>query len=356
MKSGNKNGINFQVVTTDYDNASIKKELKVMIETQGDAFAEKLNKASSDFISSYRDKIVYDNADLEADIIVIDDQLSCILQYFKTITKFSETDNFPIKSVIGCTKSNAAHIVLDKVNSNLLRKHSVNSKLFAPKLVIMDFELKEQDVLNNVSTDSFILKGLVNKVLGNWDIFNTDVVAVSAYAFKDDKRFNEFQQLLRDGLVYTFPKQPDLWDEERMFVYYRNYLLRERSKPSKELVNLKVEQEKLLIGIETKHEKWKVDSTVELLDSVEAAIKHLEHEGKTVNHDLLNPKVRKKDGSFYTANSFKGEVGKKKDVIADIIGNANQIPSFKNRWDKLCQYVSTGVLFPKAVKRQISSK
>jgi hypothetical protein len=212
----------------------------------------------------------------------------------------------------------------------------------------MDFDLCEPNTDNH-----FVLTNLVKKIFSLWQQYDIDIVGVSAYAFTNDERFSPFQQWLLDGLISTFPKDPDLWDEKRMGIHYHNSLLRKRDRTSTE-DGVRKKGADLLEKLEEKHGKKNIDSTVILLDAIQSAIVLTETAGKEVSTDTLA--VLNKDGTAYTKKSFEVEVGIKCDIIADLLNNRKKILHFDSRWDRFIHHVKAENLFAKKLKAQISEK
>jgi hypothetical protein len=310
-----------------------------------DIYCIQLEQRIPKLICDFSEKEVHSNPELLADVIIVDDEIRCIVQYFKAIEQFAESSKFAIKNVIACTKSRAAHIVFGCVYKNVTEKISQNQPATDPKLVLLDFHLREEDDSNNYA----ILTGLVEKVFSLWQKYDIDIVGVSGFAFAEDSSFSPFQQWLRDELIYTFPKV-DLWVDERMTIHLHNYLMRTRKETPKD--EKRKEGYKLLEKLEEKHGKKKLDSAVILLDAIEAAIDVVEAASNEVS--LENLAVFNKDGTAYTKKAFEVEVGNKCDIIAELINNRKKILQYDTRWDRFIHHVKAGTLFGKKLKQQLT--
>lgn len=343
----NISDINFKIVTTDYDNSTVKRNFQDFLET--DDFLKEVVKKNPQLILSWKDKEVYNNSDLLADILIIDDEFFCILQYFKVINMFVEKEQFPIKNIIACTKTNAAHLVIEKIYENVNNRIKSNIPTQDPLLVFLDFELTEP---GSVTHDDY-LTSLVKKIFSCWESFDTEILGVSAYAFMNDPRFTSFQAWLRDQLIFTFPKDSDLFEEDRMMIHLSNYLLRNKIGNSEKDAARKEELE-ILEKLRNKHGKLKIDSTITLMDGIEKSIADLDFIYQEITLESL--RVSNKDGGIYTTGSLKVEVGDKKNIIADLLLKSADIPSFTGRWNKLYHQIEIGCLFSRNIKPLIQSK
>ena len=183
--------MNFQVVCTSYDKSNVSISFENCCENDP-YYALKIQKSNPELIIDYQELQDKDKL-LQADILIIEDDIACILKYFYLIEQYVKEYKTPtIREIIACTKYHASNYVLSSLTNP-------KNKQKPPVLIILDFDLQEKE-----NSPKYLEKTILRLQSLNRD--ESKIMAVSGYKGKEGP-YKHFEDWLRERDYMTYRKE-----------------------------------------------------------------------------------------------------------------------------------------------------
>lgn len=313
MKKDKK--IEFQVLSTSYDIKKVKDSFTAYCK-KDPYYATELQKNFPKLINHYKE-IEEQKIPLKADILIVEDDIICIIKYFYLLGLYTKKYSTPtIKNVIACTKSDAVFFVLD----NLIHLDNTNP---SPKLIILDFDLQEEK-----ETASSILY-IVKKIEGyNW---YPEFLAVSGFKSKEGA-FKDFEGRLRNLHHRTYEKER--LDDHSLMLDNLEFLLNRSEHETENKTAFDKLREKGDLAyqhLERIYGKSLVESTILFLDKLENGIRNSCQKKEKLNadtHQILNMK-----GNYYNSKTLAQQIPHRAKVINALLQLSYHTQYILNRWE-----------------------
>ncbi|MEP0264198.1 hypothetical protein [Dokdonia sp.] len=309
--------LGFEVVSTDYDIEKVRQGFEAYCEMDP-YFAVEIEKRFPHLIKHFKN-IEERKQPLRADILIIEDDIICIIKYFYFIELYTQKYKYPeIKYVVACTKAESVHSILD----NLAHPKNINSK---PRLIILDFDLQEKR-----DSAKSILK-IVNRIEDfNW---YPEYLAVSGFKSRKGE-FESFEIKLRENHHRTYKKER--LDDKESMIDDLEFLLNRRHVDYKEKDRIdelyKVGNDAYL-KLERRFGKKKIESTIKFLDGLELGIK-----ASCQKQEKLNPDIHKiinMKGGFYNRSKLSQQIRVRFEIINKLLLLSYHTSFLRNRWEFL---------------------
>ena len=313
MKKNEK--IKFQIFSTDYDIQKVKDSFEVYA-LKDQYYAAELNNRYPRLIFHFKE-IEKEKTNLKADILIIEDDVICIVKYFYLLELYAKKYSVPtIEIIVACTKAESVHFVLDQL------KHNTNPNPY-PKLIILDFDLQEE------KDSSKSIWEILNKIEGFF--WETEYLAVSGFKSLEGA-FKTFESKLRNLHHRTYEKER--LDDHKLMLNNLEFLLnrdehQEDTKSAFDRIYDKGREKYLLM--EKEYGNKLVESTIKFLDLLEIGIKttcQKRHKLDATEHKIKNLK-----GNFYNKVTLTQQIHSRHQIINELLYLSHHVPQILNRWE-----------------------
>lgn len=310
-----KSEVSINIVCTDYDHESVHRSFMNLCESDP-YFAQKIQAEHPNLIVK-TSQILASGEKFGADVLIIEDDVICILQYLKVIDVYRSKYKIPtIKQIVACTKYDAANFLIDMLN------HPDNNSSL-PKLGILDFDLRELE-----NSGSLMLK-LANRI---YDTFNEiELMGVSGFKLLKGQ-FQPLETWMRELHFETYRKE-DLDDTERM-VDNLEFRLNRHPVNNLEGINKIKQQGQLLYDkLCSEYTLSKVEKAIGLLDMIEKGI------GKTCGkNEKFKPDkhtIPNRKGGTYNRVMLIQQTSRQKEILNKLLVLSEKHGLFPGRWEFL---------------------
>tara|TARA_R110002072_G_scaffold7503_2_gene40949 strand:+ start:743092 stop:744126 length:1035 start_codon:yes stop_codon:yes gene_type:complete len=313
MRKNNK--INFQVLSTDYDHEKATASFLAYCK-KSPYYAPTIKQRYPQLIKKYKEELSQE-VPLRCDILIIEDDIICILKYFYLLERYIEKYTTPIiQKVIACTKAASVHSILDNLS------HSNNSHA-KPKLIILDFDLQEEKDSANSIVD---IANRIEKF--NW---HPEYLAVTGFkSIKGD--FKAFEDKLRNRHHRTYEKER--LDDHDLMLDNLEFLLNRsehEQKMSSKLDLLYKKGDEAYTKLEREFGKKATKSTIHFLDILEKGIKNSCMKMEKLNAD--SHKIPNMRGNFYNATTLAQQISKRHELINKLLVLSYHTSHLFYRWE-----------------------
>lgn len=283
----------FKILTTDYDFEKVNTVFKSYCK-KSPFYSKKLKNLFPKLIQNYKE-VRNQKLPLRADILIVEDDVICIVKYFNLIEAYVRKYNHPvIKSVIACTKADAVYFCL----SNLTYHNNPNP---VPKLIILDFDLQEKK-----ESAKSILK-IVEKI-ENLMWYDTEYLAVSGFK-SIEGAFKPFEDKLKNEHHRTYEKER--LDDRKLMLDNLEFLLNRTQHQKKQIPLIQKyykEGEEAFKKLERQQGQKRIQSTILFLDNLENGIKNSCEKMQKLNADIHRIPTMSEEGKFYSRSSLTQEL------------------------------------------------
>lgn len=310
-----KSEVNIKILCAEYDQESVQRSFLNQCESDP-YFTGNIHEEYPNLIGK-ASQIIASGEKLEADILIIDDDVICILQYLKVIDVYRSRYKTPvIKHIVACTKYDAANFLIDMLS------HPYNNSL-TPKIAIIDFDLREL-----ASSGSSMLR-LAKKI---YDIFD-EIELMGVTGFKLLKgEFRPLETWMRELHFETYRKE-DLDDIERMVDNLEFRLNRSPLDNLKGISEIKGQGKFLYDKLCSEYTLNKVEKAIELLDIIEKGI--VKTCGKKEKFKPDEHKVLNRKGGTYNRVMLTQQTSRQKEILNRLLVISENHGLFQARWEFL---------------------